>query len=279
MVSKRAVLTGLIALLILLNAVFIMVSRRQPDAAEGPAGLVLSLTAPLQKAAHWGVARCRMVWRRYFSLVGVREDNERLRAELAEARSRVNGYVETRLENQRLRRLLAFRSRLTPPAVAAEVIGRDPSPWFKSITIDKGAAEGLRRGLPVVVSEGVVGVVTETARHFSRVLLILDQNSSVDALIQDTRARGVVKGAPGATLSFAYVLRRHSVAESEVVVTSGLDGIYPKGLRIGRIHAVDRRNPGIFQEVRVTPSVNFETLEEVLVILRPAPGSRVAPPP
>lgn len=279
MVSKRAVWAGLITLLILLNAVFIMVSRRHPDASEGPSGIVLSLTAPLQKGVHWGVARCRSAWRRYFSLVAVGEENERLRTELAEARSQVNGYVETRLENQRLRRLLAFRSRLTPPAVAAEVIGRDPSPWFKSITIDKGTAEGLRRGLPVVVSEGVVGVVTETARHFSRVLLILDQNSSVDALIQRTRARGVVKGTAGATLSFAYVLRRHPVTESEVVVTSGLDGIYPKGLRIGRIQTVDRQGPGIFQDVRVVPSVNFETLEEVLVILRPAPGTRVEPPP
>jgi rod shape-determining protein MreC len=279
MLSKRAVWIGLIALLILINAVFILLSRRDPEAVKGPGGLALTLTAPLQDAVHWSVARCRRTWRRYFSLVAAGEENERLRSELAEVRSDVHGCAEVRMENERLRRLLRFRGRMTPTAVAAEVIGRDPSPWFKSLTLDKGEADGLRRGLPVVVAEGVVGVVSDTARHYSRVLLILDQNSSVDALVQATRARGVVKGNSGPMLSFAYVLRRYPLVESQVLVTSGLDGVYPKGLRIGRVQTVDPHGAGIFQDVDVLPFVDFETLEEVLVILRPPPRTEVEPPP
>lgn len=279
MFSKRAVWAGLIALLILLNAVFILLSRRDPETTEGPGGMALTLTAPLQDAVHWGVAHCRRTWRRYFSLVAVGEENERLRAELAEVQSEVHQCVETRMENDRLRRLLRFRGRMTPTAVAAEVIGRDPSPWFKSLTIDKGEADGLRRGLPVVVAEGVVGVVSDTARRYSRVLLILDQNSSVDALVQATRARGVVKGNSSPVLSFAYVLRRYPLVESQVLITSGLDGVYPKGLRIGQVHTVNPQGSGIFQEIEVLPFVDFETLEEVLVILRPPPRTEVEPPP
>ncbi|MFP4030152.1 MAG: rod shape-determining protein MreC [Desulfococcaceae bacterium] len=279
MFSKRAVWAALIALLILLNAVFILLSRREPETAEGPGRLALSLAAPLQDAVHWGVARCRRTWRRYFSLVAAGEENERLRSELAEVRSEIHRCAETRMENDRLRRLLRFRSRMTPTAVAAEVVARDPSPWFKSLTLDKGEADGLRRGLPVVVAEGVVGVVSQTARHYSRVLLIIDQNSSVDALVQATRARGVVKGNSSPALSFAYVLRRYPLIESQVLITSGLDGIYPKGLRIGRVQTVNPRGTGIFQEIQVLPFVDFDTLEEVLVILKPPPDEGVEPPP
>jgi rod shape-determining protein MreC len=147
------------------------------------------------------------------------------------------------------------------------------------LTLDKGEADGLRRGLPVVVAEGVVGVVSDTARHYSRVLLIIDQNSSVDALVQATRARGVVKGNSSPILSFAYVLRRYPLIESQVLVTSGLDGIYPKGLRIGHVQTVNPHGTGIFQEVQVLPFVDFDTLEEVLVILKPPPDEGVEPPP
>lgn len=279
MLSKRALLIGLIVSLVLLNAVFVLVSRREPETASGPSGLALSVAGPVQDLVHWGVSRSRRTWRRYFSLVSVGEQNDRLRSELADVRSQIHRCVEIEMENQRLRRLLAFRSRILPPAVAAEIIGRDPSPWFKSVTIDKGEADGLRRGLPVVVSEGVVGVVSDTARQYARVLLIIDHNSAVDALIQSSRARGVAKGESGRLLSFAYVLRRHEIVGGEIVVASGLDGIYPKGLRIGTVEKVEPQGPDIFKDVKIRPSVNFDTLEEVLVILTPPHQSDAEPPP
>jgi rod shape-determining protein MreC len=279
MISKRAWLIGAVVLLILLNLVFVLVSRRSPETTAAPGGFALSVAGPIQNLVHRGISRSRQTWRRYFSRVAAGEENERFRAELADLRSQMHRCVEIELENRRLRRLLAFRTRLAPPAVAAEIIGRDPSPWFRSVTIDKGEAQGVRRGLPVVVSEGVVGVVTDTARHYARVLLIVDRNSSVDALVQDGRARGMVKGNSDSTLSFAYVLRRDDVPPSGTVVTSGLDGIYPKGLRIGLVGEVEPHGAGIFQRITVEPFVDFETIEEVLVVLTPFQDILGEPPP
>ncbi|OQY59957.1 MAG: hypothetical protein B6245_03935 [Desulfobacteraceae bacterium 4572_88] len=125
----------------------------------------------------------------------------------------------------------------------------------------------LKKSVPVVIPEGVVGLVTDISTHYSKVLLLVDQNSAVDALVQRTRARGIIKGGTAGRCLFKYVLRKHDIVESDIVVSSGLDGVFPKGLRVGTVSNVTRRNSGIFQEVTVIPYVDFEKLEEVLVIL------------
>ena len=153
--------------------------------------------------------------------------------------------------------------------LSAELIGRDPSPWFKTIIIDKGKADGIEKGFAVVVPEGIVGQIVHVSYHYSKVLLIIDSNSAVDALVQKTRARGVVKGEPTGLCFFDYVLRKHEINVGDTVVSSGLDGVYPKGLRIGHVSEVVRRKSDIFQEITVIPFVDFETLEEVLIITNP----------
>jgi rod shape-determining protein MreC len=125
----------------------------------------------------------------------------------------------------------------------------------------------VRVGLPVVVPEGIVGQVVEVTGRYAKVLLITDRMSGVDALVQRTRARGVVNGMGASFCSFSYALRRYDIAEGDVVVSSGLDRIYPKGLRIGEVEGVVRGHEGIFQDVRVRPFVDFERIEEVLILL------------
>jgi rod shape-determining protein MreC len=153
--------------------------------------------------------------------------------------------------------------------LSAELIGRDTTPWFKTIIIDKGKADGIEKGFAVVVPEGIVGQVIHASYHYSKVLLIIDSNSAVDALVQKIRARGVVKGEPTGLCLFDYVLRKHEINVGDTVVSSGLDGVYPKGLRIGRVSEVVKRNSDIFQEITVIPFVDFETLEEVLILTSP----------
>ena len=178
-----------------------------------------------------------------------------------------DGKTVVYLANDRLRNLLDFQKSITELVVAAEVIGKDPSPWFKTVIIDKGKADGLTKGLPVVMPQGIAGQVTEVANHYAKVMLILDRNSAVDSLVQRTRARGVVKGESTDQLRLAYVLRKKDVQVGDIVVSSGLDGIYPKGLRIGLVAEVIEHEADIFHEVFITPFVDFEKLEEVLVVL------------
>jgi rod shape-determining protein MreC len=149
------------------------------------------------------------------------------------------------------------------------VIGKDPSAWFKTIIVDKGSSDGLERGLPVVIAQGIAGQIIEISAHYSKVMLIIDRNSAVDALVQRSRARGVIKGTSEDQCGFEYVLQKHDVQIGDTVVASGLDGVYPKGLRIGWVSDVVKREPEIFLDITVTPFIDFEKLEEVLIVLAP----------
>ncbi len=274
MFSKKTVMIVGVIVLIAVNIIILSVtSTRYPS--FGPGRVAIALIAPFQNAVVGTVRFARDVWHHYFMLVGVSRENEELRRALSRAREKNHQLQEVALSNRRLRSLLAFQKASKRRAVAAEVIGTDPSPWFKSIIIDKGKRDGLTKSLPVVVPDGVVGQVVEVATFYSRVLLIVDQNSAVDALVQRSRARGIVAGAADSGCTFKYVLRKHDVQVGDAVITSGLDGVFPKGLRVGQVSGVVKRTAGIFQEVTVAPYADFETLEEVLVILNP-PTSPVA---
>ena len=143
------------------------------------------------------------------------------------------------------------------------------SPWFQSIMIDKGRDDGLTRGLPVVVPEGIAGQVTEVSAGYAKVMLIIDPTSAVDALVQRTRSRGIVQGQFSNHCLFKYVLRKHDIQVGDTVISSGLDGVFPKGQRVGQVSEVVRRSAGVFQDIIVKPFVDFEKLELVLVVLDP----------
>ncbi|MCF8051184.1 MAG: rod shape-determining protein MreC [Desulfobacterales bacterium] len=268
MFSKKTVMIVGVILLIAVNIIILSVtSTRYPS--FGPGRIAIALTAPFQTAVVGTARFFSDIWQRYFMLVGVARENEKLEHALRRSREENHRLEEVALSNQRLRQLLEFQQKTARRVVAAEVIGKDPSPWFKTIIIDKGLEDGLTKSLPVVVPEGVVGQVIELAGNYSKVLLVIDQNSAVDALVQRTRARGIVAGAIDSGFLFKYVLRKHDVQVGDAVVTSGLDGVFPKGLRVGEVSGVVKRTAGIFQEVTVMPYADFETLEEVLVILNP----------
>ena len=176
--------------------------------------------------------------------------------------------MEMELTHARLKRLFNFQETLNKGVVAAEVIGRDPSPWFKTIIINKGRREGVERGMPVVIPEGIAGLVTDVAKTHAKILLVIDQNSAVDAMIQRTRARGIIKGDPSGRLQLQYVLRKHDIHEGDVVISSGLDGVFPKGMPVGTVVKVVRNRRGMFQQIEVEPVVNFAQLEYLAIILQ-----------
>ena len=266
MFSKKMVIIVGVILLIAVNIIVLSVNSRSYS-TFGLERVAISFIAPFQELVTRTIRFTQDIWYHYFALVTVAKKNDILRSQLNRASEKNNLWQETDLANVRLRNLLNFQKSITELAVAAEVIGKDPSAWFKTVIIDKGRADGLTKGLPVVMPQGIAGQVIEVANHYSKVMLIIDRNSAVDALVQRTRARGVVKGESTNQLRLAYVLRKKDVQVGDIVVSSGLDGIYPKGLRIGMVSEVIEHEADIFHEVFITPFVDFEKLEEVLVVL------------
>lgn len=230
--------------------------------------LIIDITAPVQRYTKKTINMIERFWLDYFYLVDVRQENRRLRQELDAYKVENSRYRELLATHERLRALLKFKQRIHEPVVAAQVIALDPTGWFRSVIIDKGKRAGLQWDMPVVNASGVVGRIVSVSAHYAKVLLIIDQNSAVDCLDQRTRDRGVLKGRSTEVCEMDYMARSAEVTEGDLVVTSGLGGVFPKGLPVGRISAVSRQSGELFKHVEVAPCVDFSKLEEVLVILK-----------
>jgi len=228
----------------------------------------MEVVATLQNIVTGSASAVENFWRGYFYLVNTQEENKKLHQTMARFRAMNNSLREAGLANQRLKNLLNFQNSRKLPVLGCQVVAWDPKAWFKTIVIDRGEADGLKHGMPVVADTGVVGRIIELSPHYARVLLLIDYNSSIDTLVQRTRVRGVLTGKSAPTCELKYVLKHDDLVRGDVLVTSGMGGVFPKGLKLGYVARVRKVNHGLFLEVEVTPAVNFDKLEEVLVILK-----------
>lgn len=267
MFSRNIVVLLGILFLIVANilALFIFSLRHEADLDMGQMGM--TIISPFQKVVISATRSVRDVWHHYFWVLSAIQENESLKNELNQAINDLNRCKELEHSNIRFRNILDFKTRSYYRTVACEVVGKDPSPWFKTLIVDKGRANGIQKGLAVVAPEGVVGQVIDVTDNFSKILLIIDPNSAVDALVQETRSRGIVKGDFPGTCQFRYMSRKDDVSVGNFVISSGLDGVFLKGFPIGRVQEIARHHSGIFQDIVITPHVDFEKLEEVLVVL------------
>ena len=229
---------------------------------------VLTVTSPLLKPVYLTSSLVGHLWDDYIALVNVRRDNQRLREEMQALTGRLATAGEFEQSNQRLQRLLEMKASVKAPVLAATIIGEDISPWFSSLVIDRGSSSGVVEGMAVVAAGGVVGQVVKVSPANSRVLLLTDHASGISATIQRSRARGVVKGNGAGLCSLEFTTREEDVKVGDVLVTSGVGGVFSKGLPLGEVTMVKRGEYGIFQTVSVRPSVNIARLEEVLVVMR-----------
>lgn len=227
---------------------------------------MVSVIMPVQALLAKGTRHMREVWYGYINLTQVRQENIRLQQQAATLQGELHRYREAYLEQQRLRALLGFRSLAFPHAVPAEVLGVDPSPWAEAITLNKGADHDLHKDSAIVTHQGLVGHVVELAPRYATVLLLTDRRSAVDALVQRTRARGIVFGKSQDQLAFRYVSVREGVEVGDTIISSGLGGIYPKGILIGTVITVRPQRYDLFYEISVRPAVEFSKLEEVLAL-------------
>jgi len=219
----------------------------------------------IQRAAASLTGGVRHAWEGYFDLRGVRAENEQLKRQLSELQVQVQQERAVAGRAHELEGLLGFQQKLDVKTVAAAVIGAGPSPDFRTVTLDKGKGAGLRQNMAVIAPTGVVGRIVITTGRASKVQLLVDRNAAVGALIERSRAQGLVLGGGDEVLRMEYVSGVADVKAGDSIVTSGIDGIYPKGFVIGKVESVDRGS-GIYKAIRVQPAVDFHRLEEVLVV-------------
>ena len=231
--------------------------------------------AEVQRATTAGVSGVRHLWSDYVGLRHVRAENAELKQQLADAQIQLQQQRALADRSRGLDKLLELRQRVTLNTVAAEVIASGASPEFRTLTVDKGTQQGVRADTAVVAPAGVVGRVVVPSLRAAKVQLIIDRNAAAGALIERSRAQGVVVGEGDELLRLEYVSEIADVAMGDVVVTSGIDGIFPKGFIIGRVEAIER-SAGAYRRITVRPAVDFSSLEEVLLVLTPTPAREAA---
>ena len=203
----------------------------------------------------------------YLMLMGIKKRNLELVHENEELRAKLGAITELKLENERLTKLLDFKRSTNMSLLAAKVIARDLSPDHYAIRINRGTRHGLRKLMGVITVEGVVGYVLKADTDSAQVLVLTDRSSAIDGIVQRTRARGLISGKNQSTCRLRYLERADDVAAGDMIVTSGLQGYFPKGFPIGRLTSVRKTDYGISQEAEVSPVVNPSNLEELFVVL------------
>lgn len=205
-----------------------------------------------------------------FSFREIKKENRELKKKVAQLERENSLLKEYEYQNLRLRELLDFKDSTANDyaLVAASVVGHNPSNWFDVITINRGSSDGVERDMPVITGKGLVGRVINVAEDSSDVLLILDSNSAVGGISQVTRTPGIVEGVSenSGFIRMIHIPKDAPLKENQVIVTSGLGGIFPKGLPIGRVTNIQTKSNGLVKEATIRPFVDFNRLEEVFVI-------------
>ena len=251
----------------LLLSLYILNAHARGQLKNDPIGpILLWLLRPMQLGTHAVTGWFSDVQKGFGTLSGFKTENERLRNRIQQLEAERNKLLEAEATNRRLQQLLDFRAQLPPGSVTATIIANSASTWFQSCLLDKGSSDGVGKGMAAVTPLGVVGQVISTAARSAKVLLITDPNSGVDVLVQRTRARGIVSGSLEQKTVMKYVKRSEDIQVGDRLITTGLDGVFPKGLMVGTVTKVQKQNLGLFQYIELTPAVSPSQTEEVLVV-------------
>jgi len=253
----------------LLLSLYILTAAARGQLKHDPIGpILLWIMRPLQIGAQTTTSWILEIQNSYSLLTGYKAENEKLKKQIEQLEVEKNRLLEAEATNRRLQELLEFRSQLLPDTVTASIIADSASSWFKSCLLGKGSEDGVRKGMAVVTPLGVVGQVVAVTARTAKVLLLTDPNSGVDVLVQRTRARGIVSGSLDNGPILKYVKRSEDIQEGDRLVTSGLNGIFPKGIVVGTVTKVRKQTTGLFQHIEIMPAESMVRTEEVLVVKR-----------
>lgn len=245
--------------------------RPAPDDRHWLTHALLEIAAPVQKAITRPVHFVRDTWQRYVALVDLETENRELRTQLSQLEQENLQFREALVASGQLRRIAQMRRDFEVPLLPTQVVGQDASAWSHALLLDRGRSSEVRSGMPVLVDQGLVGLVSATTPNAARAMLILDRRSAVDAMIQRSRARGLVRGLGAGELEFVFMVRGDDVQVGDEVISSGVGGVYPKGIRVGTITSVEAEREQLLHSARVKPAVDFGRLEQVFVVLQRGP--------
>ena len=203
---------------------------------------------------------------KYIYLVNLKEENKSLKFKIAKLEKRNLKLHEEKYENRKLKRLLKIKRKVNYAQIGAEIIWYNPSKWGQSIIINRGKIDNIKVGDPVISHEGVVGQVINVSPNTSKVLILIDRTSAIDVFLQQSRARGVIIGGGNELCQLKYILKNNDTKIGDKVLTSGLDGIFPKGLLVGHVADLSPIPSGLFDTIKVMPIVDFTKLEFVTVL-------------
>lgn len=284
--SKRVWKLLIPAVLLLLPALLLRSSIKAPEQMNPIDRLLVRVTAPMQGVVVGAGSRVGRLWSHYIALVGVKRENERLGSENAALRSQVASLSQLAARAERLERLLELRAQIQADTLAAQVIGVETSRQFRVLRLRlelgglRAAGPGAisaaetRPGMPVLSPSGVVGRVLRISGAYADVQLTTDPRTSIDVVLPRTGSRGVLKGVASDTryvCRVEYVLHKDDIQVGDAVVTSGLGGLFPRDMPIGKVVRTHKPDSSLYQEIEVEPLVDFSKLREVLVVLSPPP--------
>lgn len=258
----------LLLFFLLIPIISIDTSTREPRNYHLHDRVIQAITSPIQGAIGWTFDQGVSFFQNYIYLWHTRQDNLTLLEENRKLLGTISSLQETQQENMRLRNLLSFRETHQLETIVARVIAKDISTEFRAIRINRGENSGIKKDMAVVTHEGTVGKVLRTTQNTSDIITILDLLSAVDAINSRSRIRGVIEGMTDEICELRFILRTDDIQLGDLFITSGLGGIFPKGIPIGTVSKVHRKTYGIKQDVEIRPVVDFSMLEEVLVILK-----------
>lgn len=233
---------------------------------------LIEILAPLQQGTTSVQNSISDTFDHYIKIVNTSKENVELKQQIASLENKIFSLDEIEKENARLKQLLEFGRVIPKKKVLAQVVSWDASNEFKILRINKGENDGLKVLSPVITMNGLVGYVYRLSSSYSDILTILDPNNRVDAIVARTRTHGIIEGDNNLSCKMKYVARTETLEEDDTIITAGLGEIYPKGIRIGKIVSIDKKNMGITQKIKVKPSVDFQKLEEVVVLIEGVVG-------
>jgi len=263
---KKAIL----AICILALPLISINSQKGPSASgwiDRPFSLMASFTQDLFFSFSDGVRGTTAL---YLDLINLKKESARVRAENRELMTRLTAMDELRKENDRLNGMLDFRSQSKMALVAARVMSKDLMTDHNTIQINKGTHDGLQSGMAVISTDGVVGYIFRPELYTSQILLITDRFSVVDGVVARSRARGIVEGKNAGGCSLRYVEKSGDIQVGDLIVTSGIDNIFPKGFPVAKVDSVESKSHSVSMKVDLSPVVDPDKVEEVFVILNAA---------
>ena len=225
--------------------------------------LTLEIIGPLQSGAAKVGSAVNNFWDDYLKLLNIREENTRLKSMLNSYEQELAQYREAYTIYLRLQQELDFRKGTDFPPLTARVIGKDPSFWFHTIIVDRGENDGVVEGMVALNSKGIVGQVIHVSNNYCKVLLAIAPSSAIDVFVQKNRVRGILKGVGENGYLLHYVLKNSEVSQGDQIVTAGIGGLFASGIPVGIVTAVHNRKRGMFMEIEVESSVDFQRLEFV----------------